>query len=141
MSSIYLPTISLSRFSELCIKNLSIHAADNEILFYCKTGIFSLRKNIFHRIIINQKSIESFELSGIEVLADTSSITYEPIYSQLPNDYEMCIINRDNYKLTGFNDIKFVIVNNSGKITDCYIETCSHINKIDLRVILCSFLS
>ena len=128
-------------FAELCNKTASIHSTDNEIIFYSKTGIFSLRKNIFHRIIINQNSIEAFEIDGIEVLADTSNITYEPIYSQLPNDYEMRIIKRDNYKLTGFSDIKFVIVSNLGKIVDCYIETLSDINKIELGIILGSFLS
>lgn len=141
MPTIYLPTVSLASFSKLCIKNLSLHVTNNEVIFYCKTGIFLLRKNIFHRMIINQKSVESFELGGIEILADMSTITYEPIYSQLPNDYEMRVIKRNNYMLAGFNDIKFVIVSNLDKNIDCYIESYSNINKLDLDVILCSFLS
>lgn len=141
MPTIYLPDVSNCYFNELCNKNLSLNKTNNETLFYCKTGIFSIIKNNLYRLIINSKTPESFAFGEIKLILDTSLTSYKQVYSQLPNDYEVRNIRRNTYIMLDFNDVKFVVVSQNENIVDCYIEFDSIVNKIELNNIICSFLS
>lgn len=137
MPLIYFPHVTFNQFIACC-KHLPFKTIYDTI-FYCDSGIFSIRDKKICKLNVESR-VEYQTILGIETLAYNHTTQYVPIYSQLPNDYEIHNLEKKIYTL---NNIQCVVVLDAEtkNVVDCYVECLTSLTDEETKKNIVSFLS
>jgi hypothetical protein len=137
MPLIYFPNVTPNQFIACCA-HLPFKTA-YVTFFYCDSGIFSIKDNKICKLDVNSH-VEHETILGIETIVYNHKTQYAPIYSQLPNDYEIHNLQKKIYTL---NNIQCLVIldTENNNIVDYYIECVNSLKDEKTKNNIVSFLS
>lgn len=141
MTVIYMPNVELKCFQQKCISHLFLIKCYDDIRFYSKSGIFTLRDNKICKHIYTPKNIETLQFDDVVLYKDPSCLSYKEIFSQLPNDCHVITFKKYIYSASKNDGITYVVICKDDIIYDCYLDVSNGLDSDAIKISVLSFLS